>query len=136
MSEKKPPKTASNTPATPAPAAASATPTSFPTPEAEVNHRIKELQAQVVTLQKEIRMTQGRFANRSPEIQKALEKENQDLRLRLSALEKALLAIHLDAHLPRRLEEEKTQYEALRLAIVEYCKKTNIDPEIWKNLVS
>ncbi|MCM2323673.1 MAG: hypothetical protein NDJ90_10475 [Oligoflexia bacterium] len=132
MNEKKPAKPAPNAKTEAAPAQ----PHSALTPEAEANARIKDLQGQIVTLQKDVRMTEGRFTNRSPEAMKTLEKENQELRARLTLLEKALLAIANDSYRPRRLEEEKIQYEALRLAAVEFCKKANVDPEIWKNLVS
>ena len=38
--------------------------------------------------------------------------------------------------LPRQAADEKLQTEVLKSAAVEFFKKANVDPEIWKSLVS
>lgn len=105
-------------------------------PEAQAEARIKELQAAIVRLQKELRTMKGQFSNRDPRLLRTLQQENEALQKRLARLETALLGLLLDAFRPRTVEEEKQQYEILRLAAVEFCQKANVDPEIWKNLVS
>lgn len=105
-------------------------------PEAEANARIKEIQARIVALQSEIRTVQGRYTNRDPVLARSLAKENELHRARLALLGKALFGLMLDSFKPRQAQEEQQQYEILRQSAVEYCKKANVDPEIWKSLVS
>lgn len=106
------------------------------TPESAANSRIKDLQARIIALQMEVRTMQGRFANRDPKLLRLLKKENADLKARILLLEKAFYGLMLDALEPRNSEEENIRYGILREATVEYCKNTNVDPEIWKNLAS
>lgn len=106
------------------------------TPEAQASARIKDLQAAVAALQKDCRTLEGLLANRNPQALERLNQENEKLRARAFALETALGALMIDSLKPRLAEEEKAQFEILRQATVEYCKKANVDPEIWKNLVS
>lgn len=104
--------------------------------ENELNAKINELQAQAATLVGELRIYEGRIANRNPALAAKLKTENLVLTKRIAALEKALLAISLDVLKPRINDDAKLQYEILRQAAVEFCKKTNTDPEIWKNIAS
>lgn len=118
------------------PKTATAAPAHSASPEAECSARIKEIQARIVALQSEIRMIQGRYANRDPALARTLAKENELHHARLVLLQKALFGLMMDSYKPRQAQEEQQQYEILRRSTVEYCKKANVDPEIWKNLES
>lgn len=111
-----------------APAAAS--------PEADAAHRVAELQAKVAALQQEVAVLRGRTANRDPKLLGRLKQENEQLLKRFQVLKKTLFAIITESCGPRTADEEKLQYETLRVAAVEYCKKAKLDPEIWKSIAS
>jgi hypothetical protein len=106
------------------------------TPESEANQRITELQARLALLQQELLTMEGRLANRDPKLIERLKKENAEFTTRFQLLKKALFAIIIESYQPRSSDELKLQYETLRKAAVEYCKKTKIDPEIWKSIAS
>jgi hypothetical protein len=105
------------------------------TPEAEANARINVLQEHVTRLEAEVKTLDGRLHNRNPAVAEALRKENEALRERVSALIRALNTLVGESLLPRHPEDQKVQLEALRHAAIEFCKKENINPEIWKNIV-
>lgn len=107
-----------------------------PTPEDYASLRVKELQATLTLLQTALRTSQGKLANRDPTALQRLTYENENLTARIRLLEAALLALAAEAHQPKTSEEEKTRLNLLRHAALDYCKKTNVDPELWKNLES
>ncbi len=89
---------------------------------------------QVDLLEKEVKILQGRLNNRDPKASSTLKKENQELAQRMVQLQKALLGLVNETQKPKQEEDAKTQLEVLRKTVVDYCKKNNIDQEIWKNL--
>jgi hypothetical protein len=97
---------------------------------------IGELQKRLKELQIEVKMLQGRVANNSPELVRSLTQENSQLKERIGRMEKALLTLLVDASTPKQLEDSKTKIEVLRKSAVEYFQRTNINAEIWKNIVS
>jgi predicted nuclease with TOPRIM domain len=111
-----------------------AAPVASMTLEAEVTARINALQETVKVLEGEIRTLTGRFANRNPALLAPLKKENTELTERLEKLEKCHLGLLLETTKPRQNDEFKTMTEVLRLAAIEYFRKANINPEIWKNI--
>jgi hypothetical protein len=117
--------------ATPANAAATAL-----SPEAQALARVKELRAKVITTQQQIATLEGKLKNRDPQLLERIKKENAELEQRFVLLKKSLFAIITESYQPRSADELKLQYEALRLAAVEYCKKAKIDPELWKSIAS
>ena len=104
--------------------------------EAETNARITLLQAQKEKMEKELRMSQGKLANRNPALVKEAKKENTELLKRLSSLQKVLYALIEESFNPALAEDAKLKTEILREAAISFCKKANIDQEIWKNIVS
>ena len=116
--------------------AASAVTTPKVSPEAEANTRITALQVQVTALKAEIKTIEGKLANKNPLTANALKKENDELRARNLILQKAFHGIITEGFKPRQAEDMKMQYEVLCQAAIEYFKKANVDPEIWKNIVS
>ena len=107
-----------------------------PNPEAELNQRIAELQAKVTALKQEVLTLQGKAANRDPKLIAQLKQENAELAKRFELVKKSLFAIIAESYQPRTAEEAKLEYEALRNATVDYCKRAKIDPEIWKSIAS
>ncbi len=106
------------------------------TPESEAKERIKMLQDSVKALQGEIRTLSGRLANRDPVLIASLQADNKVLRERLGRMEKALAGLLTESLAPKQQDDIKLQLEVLRLATVEYCKKANITPELWKSIES
>lgn len=98
--------------------------------------RIAELQDKLTILKQEVRIIQGRLANRDPAASARLQEENKKLKERVTALEKALYAIITDFQKPRSSEEATLHNDVLRVAAVDHFKKANVDPELWKNIVS
>lgn len=107
-----------------------------PPSTAELMTRIQGLQARLKALQEEVRVLQGQVSNRDAGRLKAIALENETLQKRVAALEEGLFSLLVDAFKPRHTRDEKLQYEILRSHTVEYCEKSNVDPEIWKSLVS
>ncbi len=105
-----------------------------PSPEEQAHARITELEKQVKALELELRTAQGRLLNRDPALFQKLKAENKELKERKAKLEKALFALVSESFQAPRSEELKIQLEVLRLAAVDFCKKANIDPEIWKSI--
>lgn len=136
------PKQKSPDPAAPAPAAPAASANPQPaanlklSPEAETNQRITGLKAQIADLEKDVRMLTGKVANRDPAVARAIGRENTELEGRLDLLEKALFSVISESYLPRNSGDFQQKYEAIQDAAVEYLKKKNVDPELWKNIVS
>jgi phage host-nuclease inhibitor protein Gam len=88
----------------------------------------------VDNLEKEVKILQGRLNNRDPKISARLKGENLGLNKRISLLHKALWGLISETQLPKQDEDARTQFDVLRKTVVDYCKKNNIDQEIWKNL--
>ncbi len=105
------------------------------TPEADATRRINALQEAVKKLEGEIKTLQGQFKNRDPALTAALQAGNKVLRERLDRLERAYLILASEKLDSRNPEDLTVQTEALRVAAVDFCKKANINPEIWKNIV-
>ncbi|OFZ56421.1 MAG: hypothetical protein A2428_15735 [Bdellovibrionales bacterium RIFOXYC1_FULL_54_43] len=105
-------------------------------PEAEANARIAELQAKINQLKQDLRTNAGRLANRDPLTLNKLQTENEQMKVRVAALKKALYALLVDYRKPRQPDEADLNYEVLRRAAVDYFKKANIAQEIWKNIES
>ena len=105
-------------------------------PESAANARLDDLQTKVAVIRKELRTLQGRISNRDPAKVESLKDENQELSKRIKLMEKALFGLIDESLRPRQGEDLRTQYEVRRQAAVEYCKKANLDPEIWKSIVS
>ena len=106
------------------------------TPESEATARINSLQKTLTTLKQELHTIQGKLANRDPGLVQRLIKENEQLKSRITVLRKALYAIMVDADKPRQMEEADLKLEVLRRAAIEFFKKENVAPEIWKNIES
>ena len=106
------------------------------TPESEASARIAHLQTAVDALKAEVKTLKGKLANRDPVLQHKLKSENEALTTRLKLLKKALFGIMMDSYKPRLTDEAEIKYEVLRRAAVDYFKKANIAPEIWKNIES
>lgn len=102
--------------------------------ESEYQKRIAALEEALAPLEKDIRTLEGRVANRKPEILVSLKNENTAMRTRLARLEKALLALLLESLNPMNLEDARTSLDALRFSALDFCKLSNIDPDLWKNL--
>jgi len=102
----------------------------------EINVRINEVQATANALAQEVRMLEGMLANRDPILCQKLKNENAELQKRFDLLKSVLFAMILESYQPRNADEVKLQYEVLRLAAVDYFKKTKTDPEIWKSIES
>jgi hypothetical protein len=105
-------------------------------PEGDLNLRITELQAQNALLLQEIVTLEGKINNRDPLLLEKTKKENETMKQRFQILKKTLFAIISESYQPRTAEEAKLQYEVLRKATVEYCKKAKIGQEIWKSIES
>jgi len=119
------------------PAAAPATPPKVSlSPEAEAATRIKELETKLTALNAEIKVLHGKLSNRDPLIAHKLKKENEALAIRIAKLEQALYALLADSFKPRQPDESNLQYEVIRRAAVEFFKKANVAPELWKNIES
>ncbi|HAR44582.1 MAG TPA: hypothetical protein DCS07_18440 [Bdellovibrionales bacterium] len=116
------------------PAAAPAKPTL--SPEAELSGRIKEIEARLLVLNGEIKVLKGKLSNRDPLLAHKLKKENELLKGRIGKLEQALAALLADSFKPRQPDESNIQLDVMRRAAVEYFKKANVAPELWKNIES
>lgn len=121
---KKPPAPATNKPQAPAQIS----------PEAEANARIDAIQETCKTIEGELRTLSGRFKNRDPALIKPLQAENAQISARLALLEKAFLGLLVETTKPRQVEEMKTQLDILKSSAVEYFRKANINPDLWKNI--
>lgn len=118
------------------PPAAGKTAATPPTPEAEANQRIADLQTRLKALQQEVISMEGKVLNRDPVKIEALKKENEALGKSFILLKKSVFVIISESHQPRIMDELKLQYEILRRATIEYCTKAKIDPELWKSIAS
>ena len=81
-----------------------------------------------------LRTMEGRFKNRDPALIKPLQGENTELSTRLALVEKAFLALLLETTRPRGMEEMKNTLDILKSSAVEYFRKANINPDLWKNI--
>jgi hypothetical protein len=100
----------------------------------ESQARVNLLRAQVVLLEKELHTIQGKLDNRDPVAARKLSKENSELRARVVRLEKALSGLIADGFLAREPADQKLKNDVLQQAAVEFFKKANLDPELWKNI--
>lgn len=104
--------------------------------EAKINARINELQTSLVKLKNDIRTMQGRIENRNPDTAKKLEAENMGLRTRLVLLEKAFYGVIMESTEPRSADEANQLFSIFKNTAIEYFKKVNISPDLWKNIAS
>lgn len=105
-------------------------------PEAQALARVKELREKISQAHQQILTLEGKLKNRDPNLIARLKKENDEMGKRFALLKKSLFAIIAESYQPRSADELKLQYEVLRRAAVEYCKKAKIDPELWKSIAS
>jgi hypothetical protein len=115
-------------------AAEPAQPAAEMTPEAAVRGRIEALQKEVDALSNDLRTVQGKLANRDPVLIAQIHRENAELKTRLGGLQKALYALLTEMMTPSQPDDLSLRYEVLRRAAIDYFKKANVDPEIWKNI--
>lgn len=102
----------------------------------EIHERILKLNQEISALRNEVKRLQGLLKNRAPAVLEKAKSENAGLKTRMQLLEKALFGILVDSEKPRVAEEERLQYEVLRQTTLELCQKADINPEVWKSLVS
>lgn len=107
-----------------------------PNPEAEATARVNALQDTVKALEIEVRILQGKTANRDPRAFKELARENTALQERVVRLQKALYGLLSESSQPRTNEDYKNRVEILRRSALDYCKKLNVNPELWKSIES
>jgi predicted nuclease with TOPRIM domain len=103
---------------------------------AEISARVNAMQEENTALEKEVKILEGKLANRNPAQAKAIKAENDQLRARVKRLEKALFALMLDGMKPRSPEDMQTRNEALRDASVMLYEKLKLDPNLWKSIAS
>lgn len=92
------------------------------------------LKSRIRTLEAELRALSGQIGNRSPAQEPDLEARNRELALKLDGLENRLFTLLTDNLKPRQSDEALQKAEVLRLATVEFCQQSQIDPELWKNI--
>lgn len=102
----------------------------------DIHERILQIQDDISIARGEIRSLQGKLSNRDPAIKARLGTENTRLRARMAKLEAALQAAFDDRTRPRETAEARLQLDILKAALVQHCRKANIDSEIWKNIES
>jgi hypothetical protein len=107
-----------------------------PAPEPDPSRRIELLQEQLAKAEAEAKTLEGRLSNRNPGIVQAIQAENDLLRQRSRNLRKAIFLLIEESLGPSQPAEAKLRTEALRAAGAEYCKKNNINPDLWKNIES
>lgn len=107
-----------------------------PQPEDLAKGRIKDLDTEIARLKVVNAIARGRMTNRNPDLLKRLKKENEALSRRYVKLQKALYLLLMDTFAPRQADDMKTKYEVLKTSTIDYCKKTKIDQQLWKNLES
>jgi hypothetical protein len=105
------------------------------TPETEATSRINVLQESIKAVEGEIRTLSGRFANRNPALVEPVKKENEELKKRMDLLQKALFGLLLESTKTKLMEDQKNQLDILKQAAIDYFKKANINPDLWKNIV-
>ena len=105
-------------------------------PEAQALARVKELREKITQTQSQLLTLEGKLRNRDPNRIARLKKENEDMTKRFALVKKSLFAIIAESYQPRSEDEWKLQYEALRKATVEYCKKAKVDPQLCKSIAS
>ena len=120
----------------PAPPAPGTPPTVDPnaSPETQAAARVSELTKQVTQAEQEIRIMHGKFTNRSPARVQELKTENAAAKKRVETLQKALFGLLMEGFEPRQADDFNLKFESLRQATIEFCKQSNIDPEIWKKI--
>jgi chromosome segregation ATPase len=104
------------------------------TPAIQINESVAALKARIRQLEGEIRTLNGKISNRSTSRAQAVQKENQQLGLRVSALESKIAELLTQSTSPAQADDLKQQTEILRQVAIEYCQHNKIDPELWKNL--
>lgn len=105
-------------------------------PEKEAEARVKTLKDQARALEHQMRSTEGRVKNRNPHALKKTQAEVALLTERLNKLEQVLYALFVDAVKARSADELKAKYDQLRLSTIDFCKRNNVDVELWKNIAS
>lgn len=103
---------------------------------AEISARVTQYQEEITALEKEVKILEGKFNNRNPQVIAAIKADNDILRARLKNIQTAYFALSMDAFLPRTVEDFKTRNEALRLASIAFFEKLKLDPNLWKSIAS
>lgn len=104
--------------------------------EMSVHARIDALEEEIKSLEKEMRIMEGMLKNRRPEVIKALQQENEQLKVRAKYIEGVLLKVMADAEKPRHNDELTIKFQALKEAAIRFFKKEKIDANVWKNIES
>ncbi len=113
------------------------TKTATPPPAAEAPlDPIAEMERRISEIGKEIRILEGRAANRNPATIQRIQTENEALRQRQDRLKRALFLLVRETLAASTPADIKTQNELLRQAGADFCQKYNVNPELWKNLAS
>jgi hypothetical protein len=107
-----------------------------PSSPADLQARIADLKKTSHALSEEVRMLEGKLANRNPQLLAKLRNENQELALRQETLLKTLLALMIESYQGRNADEVKLHYECLKQSAVDYFTKNKVDPELWKSIES
>ena len=100
----------------------------------EKQTEIAQLRIDVESHRREVRTLLGKIANREGHHQVRLLEENATLKSRITLLEKALVFLSQERLKSRSHEESKRRTEVLRQALIEYCKQTKLDQELWKSI--
>ena len=103
---------------------------------AEISARVTQYQEEITALEKEVKILEGKFNNRNPQVIAAIKADNDVLKARLKNIQTAYFALTMDALLPRTVDDFKTRNEALRLASIAFFEKLKLDPNLWKSIAS
>ncbi len=103
-------------------------------PVVEAKARIAQLQTLVRQIEAEVHVLEGRVKNLNAKTLSEMLKSNSALRKRVPKLQQALLALLLDRHRARDIQELEIDTEALRKPFIEFCKNAEIEPELWKSI--
>ncbi len=105
-------------------------------PAEEVKLRIKTLEENIQSLQRQIKILNGRLIALDPQAAKQIESENKIFESRIQKLEIILFALITENQSSKDPADAKLKFEVFRAAALDYFKKANVDPETWKNLAS
>lgn len=104
--------------------------------EVQTQAKVTQLETQLKSLENEIKIINGKLKNRSVSRISELEPENQKLREELKQQQRILLGVLIDNFRPNQASDEKIQFENYKLGTLEYMKKLEIEPDLWKNIES
>ncbi len=104
--------------------------------EASLRAKIEALKTELLTLESEAKILDGRIRNRNMDKAKSFVSENETLEARVKSLSLALWALQCDDLKSRRVEDLELYGEALRKTTLRFFKEAKIDPELWKSIES